>query len=355
MKKSAGVYAVVGGKAFDSYAAEQAVEKILAEAVGGDRADAVELLRGDETGWGRVIEAARTGSLFAPRRAVVVRGAESLKGEGADMLAYLEDPAPRVALVLVAAKVDKRRAVWKAITDRATVTVAEPMKEGQLRRFVSEEVRKRKLPLTADGIEELVDRIGPDLRRLMGELEKLEAFAGGGGALSGEQVAAVLGRGRARPLYRLGDAFAERRPGPTLGLMEELLDEGEDALRILGTLHRSIRQVRGALGLKAVRASREQMLSALNLNGPFAFKLAGLLEAASSWSDPELGRALAALERADARVKSGSEPRAALASAVLEACRGSGGRGVPPSSTSERGIHFRASEGRSRSARRTGR
>jgi DNA polymerase-3 subunit delta len=322
--RSAGVHAVVGGKAFDSYTAEVAVEKIVADAVGSERSDSVEVLRGDETGWGRIVEAARTGSLFAPRRAVVVRGAEAVKGEGVEMQAYLDDPSPSVALVLVAAKVDKRRAVWKAIVDRASVTVAEPMKEAAFRRYVADEVRRRKLPIAQDGVAELVERVGPDLRRLMGEMEKLEAFAAGGGgaSLTAEEVAAVLGRGRARPLYRLGDAFAARKGGETLGLMEELLDEGEDALRILGTLHRSLRQVRGALGLKAARASREQMLSALKLNGPFAFKLNGLLDAAAGWSDSELGRALAALERADGRVKSGSEPRSSLAAAVLEACGG---------------------------------
>jgi DNA polymerase-3 subunit delta len=322
VKTSAGVYAVVGGKAFDSFLAEEAVEKIVAGAVGDQRADALEVLRGDETGWGRVIEAARTGSLFAARRAVVVRGAEALKGEGAEMLAYLDDASPSVALVLVAAKVDKRRAVWKAVVERASVIVAEPMKEAALRRHVADEVRRRKMAVTQDGVAELVERVGPDLRRLMGELEKLEAFAEGGETLTAEVVAAVLGRGRARPLYKLGDALAARRAADALNLMEELLDEGEDALRILGTFHRSLRQVRGALGLKAARASREQMLSALKLNGPFAFKLNGLLDAAGSWSDAELGRALAGLEWADGRLKSGSEPRSTLASALLRACGG---------------------------------
>ena len=336
MKASPGVYAVVGGKAFDSYLAEQVVEKIVSAAVGTDRADAVEVLRGDETGWGRVVEAARTGSLFAPRRAVVVRGADALKGEGAEMQAYLEAPAPDVAVVLVAARMDKRKAVWKAISERPSVTVAEPLKEGALRRRVADEVRQRKLRVSDDGIAELVERVGPDLRRLMGELEKLEAFAGAGDTLTAEEVAAVLGRGRARPLYKLGDALAERRAADALNFMEELLDEGEDALRILGTLHRSLRQVRGALGLKTARASREQMLSALKLNGPFAFKLNGLLDAAAGWSDPELGRALAALERADARVKSGSEPRSTLTSAVMEAC-GGGKEGKRPRSAGRTG------------------
>jgi len=320
MKRSAGVYAIVGGKAFDSYRAEEEVEKIVAAAVGDDRSDAVEVLRGDETSWGRVVEAARTGSLFAPRRAVVVRGAEALKGEGAEMEAYLADPVPGVALVLVASRVDKRRAVWKAIMDRAAVTIAEPMKERALRRHVADEVRRRKLPVTPDGVAELVERVGPDLRRVMGELDKLEAFAAGGGPLGADEVSAVLGRGRARPLYRVGDALAARQPDEALGFMEELLDEGEDALRIVGTLHRALRQVRGALALQAARATREQMLSALRLNGPFAFKLSGLLEAAAGWSDAELGRALAALERADTRLKTGAEPRSALAAAVVEAC-----------------------------------
>jgi len=355
--KAAGVYAVVGGKAFEPYAAEQAVERIVAAAVGeGPAHDAVEVLRGDETSWGRVVEVARTGSLFAPRRAVVVRGADALKGEGSEMAAYLDDPPPGVTLVLVAAKADKRKAVWKTVTDRATVEVVEPMKEAQLRRHVAEEVRRRKLPISQDGIAELVEHIGPDLRRLMGELEKLEAFAAGGGTLTAEQVSAVLGKGRAQPLYRLGDAFAARKAGETLALMEDLLDEGEEALRLLGTLHRAVRQVRGALGLRAARASRDQMLSALKLNGPFAFKLPSLLEAADGWSDGELGLAMAALERADARIKSGSEPRSSLATAVVEACGGlsegggSGGRGASPSSTSERGIHSRASA-RSRTGR----
>ncbi|PYQ15148.1 MAG: DNA polymerase III subunit delta [Acidobacteria bacterium] len=292
---------MVGGKAFDSFLADQAVEKIVAAAIGDDRGDALEVLRGDETGWARVVEAARTGSLFAPRRAVVVRGAEALKGEGAEMA-------------------DKRRAIWKTILDRAAVVLAEPMKEAALRRHVTEEVRRRKLLVTQDGIAELVERVGPDLRRLMGELEKLEAFAEGGRNLTAEEVAAVLGRGRARPLYKLGDAVAMRQAGRALGFMEELLEEGEDALRILGTLHRSLRQVRGALGLQAARATREQMLAALRLNGPFAFKLNGLLDAAGGWSDEELAGALAALERADGRLKSGAEPRSTLAAALLEGC-----------------------------------
>ena len=55
------------------------LERVLAAAIGADRQEALQVLYGDETKWEDVLAAARTGSLFASRRAVVVRRAELLK------------------------------------------------------------------------------------------------------------------------------------------------------------------------------------------------------------------------------------------------------------------------------------
>jgi DNA polymerase-3 subunit delta len=301
------------------------LEAVLAAAVGSDRNDAVQLLRGDETTWVRVIDAARTGSLFAPRRAVVVRNADALKGEGDEVERYLADPAPDVALVLVAAKPDRRRALWKRILDRAQVIVAEPLKGAALRKYVADQLRGRGLSVSSDGVQELLDRVGQDLRRLTGEIEKLEAFGLGQKSLSADDVSAVLGRGMARPLWALGDAMAARRAGKVLELIEELMDEGEEAVRILGVLHRSLRQLRAALALQQARAPRDQMLKALDLPANMAFKLESILEAARRWSEAEVQVALVALDKADFRLKSSGESRMALTAAVAEACGEAGG------------------------------
>ena len=78
-----------------------------------------QVLRGDETTWARVLDAARTGSLFAPRRAVVVRNAEALKGEGEERRRPTSTtPRPDAALVLMAAKPDKRKSSGSALLDR---------------------------------------------------------------------------------------------------------------------------------------------------------------------------------------------------------------------------------------------
>jgi len=219
----------------DSYLAEQALESLLQAAVGDERADAVQVFRGDETTWPRVLEAARTGSLFATRRAVVVRNADAIKGEGEEVQGYLDDPAPDAALILMAVKFDKRKKPWKAVLDRAQAVAVEPLKGAALKGRVRDEVRRRKLSLAEGALEELIETVGQDLRRLMGELDKLEAFATGRQEpLSVDDVSAVLGRALGQPIYLMSDALGERKPAVVLAQLEKLLDDGEPALKLLG-------------------------------------------------------------------------------------------------------------------------
>jgi DNA polymerase-3 subunit delta len=302
----------------DSWLAEQALETLLEAAVGADRGDSVQVFRGDETGWPRVVEAARTGSLFATRRAVVMRNADAARGEGEELIAYLDDPSPDAAVILLAAKPDKRKALWKKVLDRAQVTSAEPLKPAAIKARVRDEVRKRRLPMDESAVQELIDSVGQDLRRLMGELEKLEAFAEGHqGKLTADEVSAVLGRGLGQPLYRMSDAFAQRKPAVVLGQLETLLEEGEPALKLLGTLHRALRQVRGVRAMRESRAPQAAIASRL---GILPFKVGDLLAASREWSEEDLKGAFAALDRADRLIKTSGDPGSALAVAVVEAC-----------------------------------
>lgn len=195
--KAAGVYFVAGA---DARLAEEALEELIAAALGPQREHGLEVMRGDETTWGKVLEAARTGSLFVQKRVVVVRNADALKGDGDGLSAYLDDPTPELTLVIVATKPDKRKAVWRALSERATLRSADPLKGRALRAHVVERVKRRGLRLTDEGLFELLERVGQSLQRLTGELDKLEAFAlGDARPLGADAVALVLGRGLARP------------------------------------------------------------------------------------------------------------------------------------------------------------
>jgi DNA polymerase-3 subunit delta len=321
-RQPAAVHAIVGdAKAgFDSYRAEESLEAILAESLGTERQEAVQVFRGDETTWGRILDSARMSSLFSPRRAIVVRSAEAIKGDADELEAYLEDPNPDVTLVFMAAKPDGRKVAWKRLVQKATVTKVEPLKGRSLRTYVGHELQRRHLVLRDEALEELLERVGQDLRRLMGEIDKLAAFSDGKEPITADTVSAVLGRGLAPPLYRVGDALSARRAAEVIALAESLMDEGESAILILGALFRALRQVRGARALGASRGRRQEMAARLRIP---PFKVDDVLAAARLWPETDLKRALVAFGRADRLLKTGGEPRVVLSAAVVEACRAS--------------------------------
>jgi DNA polymerase-3 subunit delta len=318
----------MGGRAFDSFLAERALDEVLASALGPEPSpEAIESFRGDESSWARICEAAQTGSLFAQERVVLVRRAEALKGDGTEIVAYAQAPNPAVTLILVAQSIDRRRAVWKKLHAAAEVISAEPLKGARLAGFVRSEIRRRGLAISDEGVEEIIARVGQDLRRLSGELDKLEAFVDGRkDGLDVDEVARVLGRGMAPPLFRLADAFSERQTRRALEHLEVMLDEGEEALRILATLHRALRQVRAAAD-PSVRALRPaEAAGQLGLPPNMAFKAGSILQAASRWSAGDLQRGTVLLAGADRRLKLGGQPKAVLSAAVVGICGGGGAK-----------------------------
>jgi DNA polymerase III subunit delta len=337
----AGVQVIVGE---DTYLADEALERVLSGAIGEDRRESLRVFHGDEEKWADVLAAARTGSLFATRRAVVVRRAEMFaedrrkeedepaggerkarkaKASPADhpVVAYADDPPPEVTLVLVARKPDRRLRPWKALLPKATVHDALPKKGRALRAHVEAELRARGLRLAPDALDGLLGEVGQDLRRLMGEVDKLEAWTGGSREVTVEDVGAVLGRGMGQPLYRLSDAFAGRDVAASLEMVERLLADGEEPLRILATLHRSLRQVRGAVSLRSAGVAPAEIGARL-LPANMQFKLGDLLDASRRWREDTLRAALVAVDRADRGIKRGADAGTALVAAVAESCGG---------------------------------
>jgi len=279
-RRPAPIQAIVGE---DSYLAEAALAQVLKDAVGSDQQESVRVLYGDEAKWEDVLSAARAGSLFAASRAVVVRRAELLKYASAPqddeapsdakgrgkarsdedpVDAYADAPAPDATLVLVAAKPDRRRRPWKSLLAKAVVHDAAPRKGRALRSHVEQELKRRGLRFTRDALDQLLEEVGQDLRRLMGEVDKLEAWADGRAEITSEDVASVLGRGLGQPLYLLSDAFAARDAPKSLELLERLLEDGEEGLRVLATLHRTLRQVRGAVAMREAGAAARAVWAA---------------------------------------------------------------------------------------------
>jgi DNA polymerase-3 subunit delta len=269
----------------------------------------------------RVLNAANMMPLLGGRRLLVVRRASRLFETEGSILAYICDPNPSTVLVLdLEKKPDARRKGWKDVEKKLAVVACDALEPWEREEWVSQEARERGLKLDREEVRYLVTEVGPDLRRLSNELEKLSLYASGD-RLDLETIGEVLGRGRAQSVFKLIDAVAGGDSPGALRQLGRLLEEGEPPLRILSLLDRHVGQLRIAKDAQA-SGSGGANLGAL-LGAPPAVARA-IAECARRLEPAFLKRAVAALSDTDRLLKSSRLPhRVVMEGLVLELSRGS--------------------------------
>lgn len=198
-----------------------------------------------------VIDDARSLSLFASERAILVSSAEAVlprrmteDEDGADgggpasaevLADYLKNPSPGVVLLFEATrfdfegedkkKLDRVRKFYAAIPD--VVELRKPTTEDA--RIEAQALAKEAgVRLQPDAVALLVDALGADLARIATEIEKLSLFAGGSGRTMGaEDVAALAPEARSTTIFALVDALGRRNRARSLQVLDTLVREGE--------------------------------------------------------------------------------------------------------------------------------
>jgi DNA polymerase-3 subunit delta len=274
----------------------------------------------------QVIESCNMFPLIADRRFVMVRRAGKLLQESRalSIVSYLEDPSSQTTLVLELEKApDARRKSWKQIERKAVVVQCDPLKEREVEGWVREQAKQHKVNLGREEVRYLVGEFGTDLRRHLSELEKIALFAQGK-ALGVEELAGLLGRGKAQSIFRFTDAVANRDAPAALKQLGRLLEEGESPLPILALLDRTVGQL---LIAKELRKKRRRSGDAAGVLGVPGWKVEQLLRQSDSFEEEELVRALDTVARIDLTIKTTGVPaRVLLESLVVLLCGADRGR-----------------------------
>jgi DNA polymerase III subunit delta len=213
---------------------------------------------------GRLSEALETLPFFGPGKVVWFRdctflgddrtaGTAAVTDRLAGMVPFLQGfPWGAVRLLVTAGKVDKRRSFYKTFEKIGAVEhFAElSLESGDWVDRVSEtaerllaEADKRMEPRT---LSDFVAMVGPNLRQLHHEIEKLILFVGDRGQIESSDLKAVVSRNRQARAFALGDALGERNLAALLkALGEELWEMQVDRKKSeIGVLYGLISKVR---------------------------------------------------------------------------------------------------------------
>ncbi len=163
-----------------------------------------------------------------------------------------------VRLLISAAKLDKRKTFYKTIEKIGTVetyaglSVDDRDWAGQAESIALRQFKALGKAISDEALSELVARVGPNVRQLNNEVEKLALYAGDRLEIGADDVTAVATRNKQARAFALGDALGDRDlPRLLRCLDDELWDMKFDSQKSeIGLLYGLISKVRAMIFLK---------------------------------------------------------------------------------------------------------
>jgi DNA polymerase-3 subunit delta len=231
------VYLVKGE---DPVVVGDAVRTLVDELVGkGDASLMVEDFSSDDYELAAAVDAAQTPPFFTDRRVVVARGIGRFGAEElSPLLAYLADPLPSTALVLVASGGVVTQKVPNAVKKIGEVVDVSLRQAKDAKAWVQGRIKDAPVRLDARAAKVVAEHVGDDVGRLVGLLNLLEGVHGAGARLAEADVEPFLGEAGGVAPWALTDAIDEGRTEEALTQLCRMMGGGgRHPLVIMATLH----------------------------------------------------------------------------------------------------------------------
>src|SRR4051812_25538306 len=248
MKKGtiASAYLFLGPEAYDRRRCREAL--LNAMLATEEREDGLAQYDLRDTSLADVVDDARSLSLFAARRVIVVANAElalprqKVEDDDAEVAAsgsaealdkYMKDPTPGVALLFEAVQFDFQGEEKKRL-DRIAKFYASVTDTVELRRYPADEARGEALALAKragtsidpGALSFLVEALGADMARIANEIEKLRLYAGER-TVTLEDISKLVPEARATTIFALVSALGRRDRRQSLQILDTLTRDGE--------------------------------------------------------------------------------------------------------------------------------
>lgn len=261
-----------------------------------------------------ILEDAETLPFLAEHRVVVADNAYFLSGtkppgklehDLSSLERYLEQPPAytSVLFLVYADKLDERKKLVKRLQQKATVLPFAPLKDGDLLAWVERQAKRHGIRIERAEAQQLIERVGGELRLLDNELAKLALYLGvSGKRVTTELIEQLTPRTLEQNVFRLVDAVAAGKLPEAFRTLYDALLTGEEPLKLLALLARQFRLLL-FVKLWASRGYSQQQLAGMLKVPPFAVKKAW--EQSRSFEEVSLRRLLGLLAEEDFRMKTG--------------------------------------------------
>ncbi|HMJ08641.1 MAG TPA: DNA polymerase III subunit delta [Pyrinomonadaceae bacterium] len=236
------------------------------------------------------------------------------------LLRYLKRPAEGTVLIFVADELNSNRRISKILL-KDTVTVEfGPLTDADLAKWARGKVRDAGSEIDERTLQLLISLVGPDVRRLTNEVQKLSAAALPDRIIARELVETLVIHSREISNFGLTDHLLGGRKAKALETLKKILDDGGEPLALLGLIGSNYRRLLAAKSLMDRGADRSAVTGAVRMP---PFQLDGFLTAARRADTNKLAKAITRIADTDLAIKTsigGSGPQGARIQIEMLVC-----------------------------------
>jgi DNA polymerase-3 subunit delta len=279
-----------------------------------------------------MLAAARTVPMMAPKRFVLIRGAErwdegpaggAPEAEGSPferLAAYAASPVDSTCMVVVAQKLDGRRKLATLARKQGFLVPCDPIDGRALPGWIVDRLAALGHAVDREVAELLAALAGPQLSSVSDAIDRLSLYVGPGGRVDEAAVSACVARVRTADTWALVDAVGARDLGRALRTLADAYDPRDRGLPLLGALAWSVRQLARYQAALAGGASADEAARAAGVFQPYRAR--ELAAKARAVRVREVERWILLLAEADLALKSSRRsPDAVLEDMLTRLCR----------------------------------
>src|ERR1700683_3791727 len=233
----------------DSYMRSVCIEPLMEKYV-PEASRAWAVARFSPGDWSEVFERAQTFPMLSPYQLLIVDDLEEIESLGEEkreaavelLESYLKSPAPFTILILETAKLDKRQRLCKILRDNALYVVLEVDERGAMM-LAQAQAQSLGFTLDQDAATALVTAVNsrPDAIRV--ELEKLSLYKQGQTRITKQDVKDLVVLARTNTVWQLIDILIAGNRKEALGLLDNLIRDGEQHPMMVGALAFRVRKL----------------------------------------------------------------------------------------------------------------
>lgn len=235
------------------------------------------------------------------------------------LLNYLTRPSENTVLILVADELNGTRRISKILKENAVAVEFTALADGDLAKWARDKIRDTGSDIDERTLQLLIALVGPDVRRLTIEVQKLSTAALPARLITAELVETLVIHSRELSNFDLTDYLIAGRRAKALETLKKVLDDGAEPLALLGLIASNYRRLLAAKCLMAAGADRSEVTAAVKMKYQL---LEAFLSAARRADERKLASDIQRIADADLAIKTsvGGGPQGARMQIEILVC-----------------------------------